>query len=276
MPISILAPTAGRFAGAAVLLSIILPASLCAQGASARASAAGILGEETCAEIAAKGKIVRTGAKLELLPRHPAAEGIRAAITAQKPGIIVESAFTIPRPRPADQGKERLELAEIYGAMRSFGSMQGIEYYSASRKAMRVLYAESYRIDEARSRSALPDEPAPPPDAIPGSETILAFQRDLSLGANVYSYSFASFPDAVLVEATNLTRMSYGIFPAIAPEGFKTRVLVIGADDAIVFYSVSAANSPGVLRTRLGESLANRAEALFRWFLAKSEGFLSR
>jgi Family of unknown function (DUF6675) len=94
---------------------------------------------------------------------------------------------------------------------------------------MRTLYAESYRIDGPDSRQRMPDPPVPPPDALPTAETLYAFQRDLSFGANVYAYSFACLPEAVRVDATNLTRMSFGIIPLLAPHALHTRLLVIQA-----------------------------------------------
>jgi hypothetical protein len=258
----------------AIVLFIATASALAAEGADA----VDIVGAEAYAEIQAKGKAVRTdsGSTPSLLPLHAAADGFRKAIAAEKPSVIVETVFAIPRARPADQAGRKAELAAVYGLMRSFSTLEGIEYYSASHKAMRVLYAASYRIDDAQKRTRLPDQPAPGPDSIPGSETILAFQKDLSLGSNVYSYSFASYPDAVSVDATNLTRMSYGPIPMVSPGGFKTRLLVVAANDAIVFYAVITAGAPGIVKARLGESLANRAEALFVWFKANSTSFLLR
>jgi hypothetical protein len=255
----------------ALCLAILAPRALAAE------TAAQIVGAAAYAEIQAKGKAVRTGAgpSLSLVPAHASAQAIRDAIGAEKPGVVVETVFSLPRKRPADEAGRKAELASIYGLMRSFGTLKGIEYYSVSHKGMRVLYAESYRIDDEIKRSPLPDEPSPAVDSILRTETILAFQKDLSLGANVYRYSFTSFPDAVLVEATNLTKMSYGIVPMVSPGRFKSRLLVIQAEDAIVFYTASVADSPGIVRARLGESLANRAEALFRWFTDKSAAFLN-
>jgi hypothetical protein len=263
-----------RLVLAALALSLPAPAMIAAEGPTA----ADILGQAAYAELQAGGKAVRTeaGTSLALLPAHACAEGIRAAIAAEKPSIIVEAAFALPRRRPSDEAGRRAELASIYGVMRSFGTLKGIEYYSITRKAMRELYAESYRIDDPVARSPLPDQAPPAADSIPASETLLAFQKDTSLGANVYRYSFTTFPDAVLVTATNLTRMSYGFVPMVAPEGFKTRLLVIPAEDAVIFYSVITADPPGIIKGRLGESLANRAEALFRWFSSKSASFIAR
>jgi len=265
---------AGLLSAAAAALWAEGPAPAPQAGPSARTGdAASILGSAVLAEARRDGRAVRTGSAPSILPEHSAAAGLRQVVASEKPGIVVESTFVLPRAKPADPAKAKAELAAIYGTMRSFGSMRGIEYYSASRKKMRTLYVESYRIGDERKRDQLPDPAAPQPDGIPADETCLAYQEDLSLGANVYSYHFTSFPDAVLVEATNLTRMSYGIFPAVAPGGFRTRVLVIQADDAIIFYALSSAVAPSIVRGKVGESLANRAEALYRWFSSKAASF---
>jgi hypothetical protein len=251
----------------------ITPSAFAFDGSAPSSSAAvsDIVGPSAYAELKSAGKLVRTNsdAKLGLLPASAAAGSIAQAVAAQKPGIVVEALFILPRKRPADEAGRKAELASVYGLMRSFSTLKGIEYYSASRGKMRTLYAESYRIDDPVKRHPLPDQPPLAADAVPASETMLAFQEDLSFGANVYRYAFSSYPDAILVESLNLTRMSYGIVPAVAAEKLATRVLVICAEDAIVFYSESGADAPGLLKSKIGESFANRAEVLFRWFSAK-------
>jgi hypothetical protein len=263
-------PSASAFV-ARLGLSALALAALLSPAWSEGQTAAELLSPETYAELQAGGKVIRneSGTSLSLVPAQAASAQIRAAIAAEKPSIVVETLFSLPRKRPADPQGRKAELASVYGIMRSFGSLKGIEYYSATRKVMRVLYIESYRIEDAASRAALPDPAPPSADSIPAAESILAFQKDSSLGSNVYRYSFASFPDAVLVEATNLTNMVYGFVPMVAPGGFKSRLLVVPAEDAILFYSVIDANPPGIIKAKLGVSLANRAEALFRWFSAK-------
>jgi len=218
----------------AILAASVLALSATAALAAEETTAAQLLGPAVYAEVQAKGKATRTlsGLALELLPAYPAAQGIRAAVASEKPGVIVETVFSLPRKRPADAAGKKAELASIYGLMRSIGTLKGIEYYSASHKAMRTLYVESYRIDDEIKRTPLADQPSPEPDSIPATETVLAFQKDLSFGANVYRYSFITYPDGVLVEATNLTKMSYGIVPMVGVGGFKTRLLVIAAADS--------------------------------------------
>jgi hypothetical protein len=240
--------------------------------ALSEATASEIVGAAAYAQIRAAGKAVRSGsdARLELLPKHSAASGVAESVAADKSGVVVEAVFALQRKRPDAAAARRSELASIYGLMRSFSTLKGIEYYSVTYGKMRTLYSESYRIDDAAKRSPLPDQSPPSPDALPSKESILVFQKDTSFGANVYRYSFTSFPDALLVEATNLTKMSYGIVPMVAAEGLKTRLIAVCAADAIVFYVESDTEAPGLLRSRVGDSFANRAAALFAWFSANA------
>jgi hypothetical protein len=241
------------------------------------ASVSRLLPIEAAAQLAASGKAVRSSSgDPGFLPAHPASAGIREALAAEKPSVLVEAVFALPRAEPAGAAARSAELSTIYGILRSLGSLQGIEYYSASHKAMRTLYAESYIVDGPSSTTRLADPPPPAPGALPPAETLFAFQRDLSFGANSYRYDYAAYPDAVLLKSGNLTRMSYGILPLIAPNGLATRLLVIQAEDAILFYVESGAKAPDMFKGRLEESFANRAEALFKWFQAKSAGLGAR
>lgn len=246
------------------------------QGAPLQTASA-LLGPTVYGECLAQGRAVRLGRGAPvLLPAHPAAESLRGAIVAEGAAILVETVFVLPRTAPSGDAALAVELASIYGLLRSIGSLEGIEYYSASRKRMRTFYAESYRIDDPKRRARLPDPEPPKAGAVPASESLYALQRDLSFGENVYRYDFESAPGAVRVVATNLTRMSYGIVPVMASEALKTRLFVVQAEDAILFYAASGASAPSLFKGKLEDSFSNRAEALFKWFESKSGAFIAR
>jgi hypothetical protein len=258
--------------GAAVFARAILADGVSSQGKGAETmTARGLLGEAIVAEVLAAGKSVRTssGGKPSLLPAVPAADPIREALAAEKPNLLVEVAFVLQRTRPTGTAGRDAELASIYGLMRSVSSLEGIVYWSASRGTWRTFYAESYRVDGPDSRRRLPDDPAPRPGAVPPFERLYAFQRDLSFGANLYSFDFNSRPDSIVLETTNLTRMNYGPIPILEPAALKTRILILLAEDALVFYVESGAKAPGLLRGKLEDSFSNRAQAIFRWFSEK-------
>jgi hypothetical protein len=257
-----------------VAFLILIAFGLNAEGEAPRgASLAALLPADVVSLLASSGKAVRTSeGKLSLIPNHQAAADIRKAFENENPSLVVEAVFALQRPKPASAIAAQAELASVYGILRSLGSLEGIEYYSASRKKMRTFYAESYIIDGPESKVRLPDPKAPSAGAIPQSETVYAFQRDLSFGANRYRYEYAAFSDAIRLSSSNLTKMSYGIVPVAAPGELSTRLLVIQADDAILFYVASGAKAPGLFSGKLEDSFANRAEALFRWFSAKYSG----
>jgi hypothetical protein len=94
-------------------------------GAQSLPSAADILSQAVYAEIAAEGKAMRTSAEAvpALLPDHPSAEGLRAAIASEKAGVLVETAVLLPAKASEDTAARRRQLASIYGLMRSFSSL---------------------------------------------------------------------------------------------------------------------------------------------------------
>lgn len=235
------------------------------------APAASFLAPGAYAELMASGELraSSTGkeAGLSLAFSHPALAAIKADLASEGPDLVVEALFSWKKPRSGDRGAE---LLAAYNVIRSIGSMKGIEYYSASRKAMRLFYEESSLASGPDGKVPLPDSPRA---ALPASERLFARQKDLSFGDNVYRIDLRTGPDYVLSVTTNLTAMRYGILPVAGPERLTVRVLIVVADDAILFYVMSSARVaviPG-MRGKLEDSFGNRAAAVFAWFGRKAE-----
>jgi len=232
-----------------------------------------LLPASTYAELMKSGSIVQTapeGKGPVLLPAHASSASIRSALAGEKPNLIVEALYLYRRPRPSDP---QAELRSLYGTLLSISSLEGIQYWSASRQKMRTFYAESYRIDDPKAKRRLPDLAAPTTGPLPAAATCYAFQRDLTFGSNVYRYDYAVSPEAILLENTNMTSMTYLALPLMAPGGLKVRLLVIQTDEALLFYVASGANAPslGIIRDKVEESITNRAVALYKWFEGKQE-----
>ena len=139
------------------------------------------------------------------------------------------------------------EVVAIYNTLRSIGSLQGIEYWSASRKTMRLFY-------EYSSLVAGPDDRTPVKDTrlqtLPVvDETLYARQKDLSFGDNRYRIILTHGKDYVTQSSVNLTGMSYGIIPVAGAGAVHVRLLVIPSDEGVIFYAVSTAKAtviPGI------------------------------
>jgi hypothetical protein len=136
---------------------------------------------------------------------------------------------------------------------------------------MRTFYAESWRIDGPETKNRLPDAQAPETGPLPHTATYFSHQRDLTFGANDYSYYFQTYPEAAGFESINLTTLTYKGIPILRPKTLKIRLLVVQSEEALLFYvasSADVANLPFV-KGKVQESITNRAEALFKWFVAR-------
>lgn len=263
--------TIRRFGARAAARATALAALLLAAAAPLAALPAGaILGREALATLSAGGELRAASsgrnAAPSLAPNHPAARALRDELAREAPDVVVEALFLWPKPRAADPAAE---LLETYNVLRAIGTLQGIEYYSASRRAMRLFYEYSSLIDGPETKAPTPDRRL---EALPRAETLYARQKDLSFGDNIYRYDFTSGPDYIASISTNLTTMRYGIVPVAAPGALKVRSLAILVDEGVVFYAVSSAKVaivPGV-RARLENSFGNRAEAVYDWFAANA------
>ncbi len=248
----------------------VMAVALVAAAAQAWAQGAGDYAKREWLDRLATGEDLRasrtgkTGA-FSFQPTHAAATAIADDITAEKPDVVVEALFIWKKPFAA---KDETLLA--YNVLRAVGTLEGIEYYSASRKKMRLFYEKSYRIGGLRDKTRIPDAAVA---SVPASETLYVFQKDLSFGENVNRYDYRAGTDWIALETTNETAMGYGIVPVAGAGKVKTRILAIRCDEGILFWVCSSAKAtvvPGV-RGKLQDSFGNRAEAVFNWFAARAQ-----
>lgn len=243
---SVIVALGASTAFAAPLASVALPdtASALLRGEEPRASSSG------------------ADPALSLLPLHPAADLIRGAIRSEAPDVVVEAVFLWLRRGPTTAD----EVLLVYNALRSIGSLEGIQYYSASRGRTRTLYERSTLLAGPNSDRALTDTRL---QALPaGGETLYALQRDTTFGENRYRVELSAGDGYVAQSSSNLTGMRLGLVPVAGPGDVVVRVLVIQVDEGLLFYVASSAKAavvPGV-RGSLERSFANRAAAAFAWF----------
>ncbi|GHV43461.1 hypothetical protein AGMMS49546_25120 [Spirochaetia bacterium] len=207
-----------------------------------------------------------------LVPNHA---GVRAIldqnIRSLDPGLFAETLYRYPK--PADSGRplwSAAEKASLYNGALALSTLSGIQYYSASRRAMRTFYETSRVIDSPGAKRVLPDPVYSEP---PAALKIYARQKDLTFGDNIYQYEYRAEPDFLLFIQENLTIMNAGIIPAIGKNKLRSLVAVIDAGDCLLIYAVSMAQAsplPG-LGERIGNSFTNRAEAILKWYAGQAD-----
>jgi hypothetical protein len=203
-----------------------------------------------------------------LVPRDPYIKGMMERIIRDlDPGFFVETLRIYRKPASNSAGPRWTagERTGLYNQLLALSTLAGLEYYSASRKKMRVFYESSTVVSGPDGKTSRPD----PVYANPPAElTIYARQKDLSFGDNVYRYDYYARSDSLIFVQENITSMSYGIIPAVGKNKLRSVVVVCDAGGCLLIYAASmakAASVPG-LSDRISASFTNRAEAVLDWF----------
>lgn len=187
-----------------------------------------------------------------------------------KPAMMVESLYLYKKPaKIRGRSWTEEERLALYNSIRALSTLSGIEYYSASRKRMRVFYERSYLVDGSEGTVPLPD---PIVMVIPDRSEAFAIQKDLTFGENRYRYVYAGMKNVLYFVQVNMTAMNYGIVPILGKEKLRTIVIIADTADDLLVYSVSAIDAimlPGI-EGKVRDSFSNRADAVFSWFQARA------
>jgi hypothetical protein len=208
-----------------------------------------------------------------LTPNHALLRQVIAGVmTSLEPNLAVETLYLYNKPAPG--GWSDAQRTALFNHILALSTLTGIEYYSASRRAMRTFYESSVVINNPQSRIPQPDPVfSQPPETI----TLFARQKDLTFGDNIYRYEFWTASDIFLFIQENITPLSYGIITAVGRNRLQSVMAVIDCDDYLLIYAVSlvrTASIPGI-GDRIGNSFGNRADAVLKWFTGMADSIFS-
>lgn len=199
---------------------------------------------------------------LEYIPQSIYTQKVLGSIRSLEPNMAIEGLFLIPADNPGPE-----EMLKIVNIFCSVSTLKGIEYYSQSKEKMRILFEESYRVDGTEDSVVLEDLYF---DSLPFYADLDLFQKDLTFGSNISSMEIWTDSQGILLEQVNQTPMRLnGIVKVIDQENFRTILLVLPCEEGWLYYGVMAAHTYNVraLINRANESLYNRMNALFVWFI---------
>lgn len=199
----------------------------------------------------------------ELAPDTPLGrETVQTAATANL--TVGTEALFLYRSSTEDQEGLLLKCYNILGAV---STLEGIEYWSASRKRMRVLFEESWVIDKENDKVHLPD---PVVTEIPVRRTLWLHQKDSTFGSATNRMDFRSEKNEISAVIINMTPLYYGIIKVIEPEAMQMHILIIPVQEGILFYGIAAGKTLNmkVFEKKAQRSFYNRIKALYSWFSA--------
>lgn len=248
-------------------LLLLVIALLLSTGLSALPTLSDVLGpnSEANAETLLAGEPIHlfqnTEPVLLLLPQGLFSSMIRSRTEQLNPNMAIEGLYFIPKENPTEE-----DLLEILNILCRVSTLQGLEYYSASRDEMRLLFEECYAMDNLEDRNIQED---PQFQELPPEVELWIHQKDLTFYHSDSLVRIYSDVEALLFEQINQTPMRYnGMIRVIRPENFQTRLMILPCQEGILYYAVMAADTLNVqmFKERANNSFYNRMAALFGWF----------
>jgi hypothetical protein len=207
-----------------------------------------------------------------LAPRHKEVRAVlNQVLTDLGAGVMAESLTRYEKPSSASRSAwTAAERTALLNSTAAISTLAGIQYYSASRKAMRTFYEYSRVIDSPESKQELADPFFADP---PARLSLYARQRDLSFGDNIYEYRYQTGGDFLIFVQRNLTPLKIGPISAVGRDHLHALLAVIDAGDSLLVYAASLAKTasfPG-LGDRISSSFTNRAQAVLGWFNTRAD-----
>lgn len=252
-------------------VSILLALLMVGVGCFGESSLEQLFAEDILVDLQTAGELSRTfwrdGTAL-YIPDLTAKNLIIGELESLKPTVAVEILRIYTKQGLAFDSPD--VLLKIYNILLSISTMEGIEYYSASRGRMRTLFSESYCIDSPQERNRQPD---PQVQLIPASKNVYSLQTDLTFGENIYLTELHHGDNYILMKSQNLTTMRYLFLPAVRPNRSVTFLILIPAGEQLIFYGLSGLRSyafSGIQKKRAA-SLYNRNVAIYNWFVERLE-----
>lgn len=184
------------------------------------------------------------------------------------PNFTIESIYRLEKSK-ADKEftgenfeKILFEDAKIKKILRSVSKMEGIKYYSNSRKRTEILYSKAFTVNNPTERKKIVDN-------FDYSENpIYVLLDDNSFGEylSIINYDSKDFENCF--EYVNIDNINYGIIKAVEPYNMQVFIDVINCENEIIVYVYiqSKMDVPAIFKNKIYDSFVARTDALFEWF----------
>lgn len=163
--------------------------------------------------------------------------------------------------------------AEIFNRLafilNSVQSLEGISYWSESRKKTRTLFSDYYRIVSLDDRTKQPDPTAS--DLGTGKTwEFLAYQKDLTFSGLVVRYRIRQEQDCMVMMNENATPLKLALLPVVSAGNMKNGILIIPCAEGLLVYFAASIQAWDAAAGRVFESTENKSLAVLRWFADKA------
>lgn len=184
-----------------------------------------------------------------------------------KPVFIVENVYLKSKAELCSDSPDKVTLDYASRIMQSISGMQGMEYYSVSRKKYAVLYDEAYCIDSLKEKNRIDDSIL----ADPTGKESYCYLKDYSFGKTYYKLDYRQEVDSLFVGFSIAEPIYSGIIKAVDKDNLKISIVYIDCGDDVVVYMISKVKFPLVkfIEGTVYDSFIYRLEAVYKWFIGQ-------
>lgn len=163
--------------------------------------------------------------------------------------------------------EEQITISDISSVLRSNSKMEGMKYYSTTKKKTLVLYEKAYSVEKENSKTKVADKNTGNAD----NQVSYSYQKDNSFGDIFYKLNYYQKEDKLLSIFTTTSSVGLGPFKAIAPGDLKIFIYVADVGEDFIIYLATDLDSvkfPGI-KEQISDSMTSRIDAVFNWFLTQ-------
>jgi hypothetical protein len=156
------------------------------------------------------------------------------------------------------------DIEKAIRTMQAISTMEGILYYSSTRRKIDILYPFCYMIDNPVNKNKIPDITGP----LAENRPYFFYQKDNSLGKCAYELYFSRGEAEVAICSENYDPLKVALFTAIEAHYLQIHISVIDIGSDFLLYILVQAVFPTTYgyENLMSKSFSSRADALSIWF----------
>lgn len=210
-----------------------------------------------------KKHLIASTDDVELSPHQAITSYIMSTITLLKNPVMLEALYTFKKPKTMGMRcpfntADKLVIINILHSLRS---MEGIKYYSHTRKRLHTLFEKSYIIQYPSMKQA--DDPVI--TVLNKTYSFYSLQKDTTFGKILYYNTIELTNNFIVFHVQNVTTVTYTMFPVMNRGKFHLFIFFVCNPNTIEIYCmylISESNNPFISLEVLTESLYNRLDAI--------------
>lgn len=255
------------------LLVLILSSFLYAENAKVKE----LVKAQYYSRLVEKGNISTTkddgSLDLPLLPQNVYADKIKASMIEKDDKnfpFTYEGLYLLNKQnllKNSNSSKSAITIEDVSRITRSISKMEGMKYYSSTKKKETVLYKKTYMVDKENGKNQIPDQNTGNADG----QISYCMQDDSSFGVNHYKLMYFQNEDTLMAQFNITDNMGIGPFVAIKPGKMVINILVIDCGEDLLLYlntDVDSVKYPGI-KAQITDSMTSRMDAVYKWFLTQ-------